>query len=71
MTKPDLDKDVFIVCSCEKECRKDGHPLLASLYKEGARCSVWVSEQHVAVIAAGIIRRRKRDGTPRRKEARR
>jgi len=71
VTQPDLDKDVFIICSCEKKCRKDGHALSTKLYTEGARCSVWITETHVAVIAAGIIRRRARDATPRRQKARR
>lgn len=57
MTTPDLDRDVFIFCDCEARCRKDGHPISATLRGEGARCSVWVSRHHVCVVAATVLRR--------------
>ena len=55
VSEPDLDNDVFIVCSCEKTCRKDGHPLLRTLGGAGARCSVWVAPSHLAVVARRVV----------------
>lgn len=57
MTIPDLDKDVFVICSCETTCRKDDHALAPRLKGEGARCSIWISRRHLAVIAASTLKK--------------
>jgi hypothetical protein len=57
MSKPDLDRDVYVVCDCERTCRKDRHAISSALFGGGARCSVWISRRHLAVVAAGIVRR--------------
>lgn len=61
MTQPDLDRDVYIVCECEARCRKDQHPISSTLLGEGARCSVWISRRHLAIIAATTNRRIKQE----------
>jgi hypothetical protein len=54
---PDLLKEVFLVCDCEHNCRKDQHKIEAKIKGPGARCSVWISRGHLSVVAGQTMRR--------------
>ena len=57
MSAPDLLKNVYVVCDCEHTCRKDDHVIQPKVIGDGARCSVWISRGHLAVIARQTLRR--------------
>ena len=59
---PDLLKNVFLVCDCEHICRKDQHRIEPKIKGDGARCSVWISRGHLAVVARQTLSRIKAEG---------
>ena len=53
----DLLHDVYVICDCEHNCRKDNHKIEPKVLGEGARCSVWISRRLLCVVAATTLRR--------------